>query len=83
MSDIYGRYFTKQSALNSARIVPDRIVISPEAFYELQHEIGRIGGSLLFEMQSWHTGLKDTLFGLPCEIDPRLEGNRISLEVDL
>jgi hypothetical protein len=79
---VMARYLKKLYCLNQARLVPDRILISPEAFHQLQAEV-RVGDALFYELENFGTGLRETLFGLPATIDPRLTPGQVSLEIDL
>ena len=80
---ISSRYLSKLEQLNSARLVPDHFVMSPEAFYELQQEnpIYITPKTIYYELQDYNTGLKGYLFGISVIVDPDLKGNEVFLEI--
>jgi hypothetical protein len=81
--NIQGRILAKMSALNTAGVLCSRVTVSPEAMFDLQSEI-QVGSVLWHEQMSWQVGSleRQTVFGLPLEVDPRLDGDSVRLEVD-
>jgi hypothetical protein len=81
--NIQGRILVKIAALNSAHVMCDRVVVSPEAMHDLQYEMS-VGSVLWNEAMNWRFGElpRQTVFGLPLVVDPDLTGNQVSLEID-
>ncbi len=77
------RYLAKLAALNMAQIVPNRVVMSPEALFDYQGEITNYNNTLFWDNYNFKNNLQEHIFGIPLEVDPRIEGNRISLEIDI
>ena len=77
-----GRILAKLAGLNTAQVLCSRVVVSPEAMFDLQSET-RLGDFAWNESQ-WRIGSleRQTIFGLPLEVDPRLDGLTVRLEVD-
>ena len=78
-----GRILAKLSGLNTAQVLCSRVVVSPEAMFDLQNEM-TVGGALWQEAQCCRVGslARQTVFGIPLEVDPRLDGDAVRLEVD-
>ena len=71
------------SQTNSAQILISRIVVSPEAMFDLQSEMHLPGGIGWVERDSYGVGLaREAVFGLPIEVDPRLIGQAVRIEID-
>lgn len=79
-SNLLGRLLKKQAQFNYACILIDRIVLSPEAFYEIQG-VDTFPGGLFYEAPSLANGMRERMLGIPLTIDPRLEKGEAHLEV--
>ncbi len=75
-----GRLLKVQAALNMSQLVASRIVVSPEAFYELQGELS-VTDRLRFAES--FGGTRQSLLGLPLVVDDRLGGPTFSVEIDV
>ena len=78
-----GRILARLSGLNTAQVLCSRVVVSPEAMFDLQSEQSL--GSMLWQEQQCYTlgsAHRQTVFGIPLEVDPRLPDGAVRLEVD-
>lgn len=76
-----GRLIRRQAECNEARLLIDRVVMSPEAMHDIQSEVAT--GTPSFFYEGGLTGLRQTLLGIPLTIDPRLDGSQMHIEIDL